>query len=365
MLNKEGNENFWNWVDSTYVQPEVEKRRLGGQLPADFQIRQFRVLMPKGREAIVEFNDEFGWVAKAKRGDGQDFVPHAPVYVHELDRIESVEPPEVDGERVAFIFFGWDGIQYQGYFDFSPNWSDEERIAHGIAQDDNWAMSEYLTHFLQSRLEEQSAQLCFANRDSLRQFGLWLVPVLIPYPLAQIAQHLNNKDESAARQLFISFCNIDFLDKLVSEWWEIGEFKSRRVLIEETLWAHREGKFHLSVSTLLPQLEGIIVHWEFNKGMVVRFRTESRVKDFKNKTQGEVKSPFLYTSVQDTTIDFILTGPVLSTFQNWQDALDPAFPNRHAVGHGRYKPSLFTEEASIKVFLILDTIRQLIAAQKK
>lgn len=364
MLDKEGTENLWRQVDTKYVQPEIEKRRLAGTLPADFQIRQFRILMPKGKNVIVEFNDECGWRAKAKRGDGQDFVPNAPVYIHELDRIESVEAPEVDGEKVAFIFFGWDGTQYQGCFDFSPNWPEEERVAQGIAQDENWTMSEYLTQFLQGRLEEKSAQLCFANKDLLRQFGLWLAPVLIPYPLAQIAQHLNNNDEASARQLFISFCDIDFLHKLVGAWWEIEEFKSRRVLIEEALWAHRERRFHLSVSTLLPQLEGIIVHWEFNEGMNARFKTESRVKDFKNKTQGETTSPFLYTSVQDTTIDFILTGPVLSTFQNWQDALDPAFPNRHAIGHGRYEPSLFTEETSIKVFLLLDTIKQLIAAQK-
>ena len=129
--------------------------------------------------------------------------------------------------------------------------------------------------------------------------------------------------------------------------------------------AHSQSKYHLSVSALLPHLEGIVVHWEFNQGMNARFKTESRIKDFRHKTLSEMKTPFLYSSVQDATIDFILTGPVLNTFQKWQDALDPAFPNRHAIGHGRYDPSLFSEEASIKVFLLLDTVKQLIAAQKE
>ena len=151
---------------------------------------------------------------------------------------------------------------------------------------------------------------------------------------------------------------------MIETWWEVDEFESRRTLIEEAFWAHKEKKFHLSVSTLLPHLEGIITHWEVNRtGANARFKTESRIKDFKNQTKSGPKSPFLYESVQDTTTNFILNGPVLSTFQNWQDIVDPAFPNRHAVGHGRYDSSLFTEETSVKVFLLLDTIRQLIAAQ--
>jgi hypothetical protein len=189
--------------------------------------------------------------------------------------------------------------------------------------------------------------------------------VLIPYPLGQIAQHLSSNDEASARSLLITFCNADFLENIVSAWWRVPEFEFRRSLIEDALWAHREGKYHLSISTILPHVEGIIVHWEFNQGMTARFRAESRIRDFQERTRGQAKTPFLYTSVHSETIDFILTGPVLSTFQNWQDTLDPAFPNRHAIGHGRYDPSLFTEETSIKVFLLLDTVKQLIAAQNQ
>jgi hypothetical protein len=319
--------------------------------------------MPHGREPIVQLNNEIDWMAKAKRGDSQDFVENAPVYIYELDRIESVEPPEVDGRRVAFIFFGWNGTQHKGCFDFSPNWPEEERVAAGLARDDEWTLSPFLTNFLQGRIEESAARLCLEHKDKLKQMGLWLVPVLLPYPLAKIVQHLSLNDEASARSLFITFCNGDFLEQLISDWWRISEFEYRRSLIEDALWAHRAGKHHLSVSALLPHVEGIIVHWEFNRGMNTRFTPKSRIKDFQQATQGEIKSPFLYTSVHSDTTDFMLAGPVLSTFQHWQDQLNPAFPNRHALGHGRYEPSLYTEESSIKVFLLLDTVKQLIAAQ--
>lgn len=363
MLDAEGAKNVWQWVDTTYIQPEAARRRLSGEISEEFKLYQFRVLMPTGQAAIVQFNEEVHWIAKAKRGDNKEFVPNTDVFIYELDRIESVEPPEVDGQRVAFIFFGWDGQQYKGFFDFTPNWPEEKSVAQGIAQDDSWAMNPSLTHFLQTRLEEKAARFCLLHKDTLRQLGLWLIPTLIPYPLALIAQHLSENNEESARFTFISFCNATFLENLIAKWWIVPEFEYRKPLIEESLWAHREGKYHLSISTLVPHIEGIIVHWEFNQGMNTRFTPESRIKDFKQKTQQETNVPFLYASVHEETTNFILSGPILATFKNWQDTLDPSFPNRHALGHGRYDQTTFTEEASIKIFLLLDTIQQLIAAQ--
>jgi len=52
----------------------------------------------------------------------------------------------------------------------------------------------------------------------------------------------------------------------------------------------------------------------------------------------------------------MLTGPVLRTFDKWSVAIDNLFPNRHVVEHGKYDDSIFTEENSIKLFLLLDTI---------
>lgn len=365
MLEDETNRNFWRWVDTNFVQPEIEQRRQLGQLDDKFKIEQFRVLMPKNQPPIVEFNNEVGWLAKAKRGDGKDFVPEIHVYLHELDRIEYVYPPKVEDKRVAFIFFAWDGHQYQGYFDFSPNWPQEKLIAHDLTDDENWPPSDAITLLLQNRLEQRSAQFCMAHKEKLENIGLWLVPILIPYPLANIVQHLINKDELSARNLLTLHCDSDFLDKLVVNWLKIDEFKYRQLLLEESLWAHSSGKYHLSISTLLPQIEGVIVDWQLNRGMNAKFRTESRIKDFSLKTKGHEKTPYLYSSVHKTAVDFILTGPVLETFQSWQQKLNPNFPNRHAIGHGRYEKSFFNEEISIKVFLLLDTVKQLIAAQNE
>jgi hypothetical protein len=364
MLDAEGKKNFWNQVHENYVQPEVEHRRTLGEIDDNFRIREFRILMPKDQPHIVEFNEEISWVVTAKRGDNEDFgAVGSLVYLHKLNRIESVNPPEVNGIRVAFIFFAWDDGQYKCFADFAPNWTEELLQAHEIPHQNDFSLDSALTNFLQKQIEDGSAKECLLHKEHLRNFGLWLIPSLIPYPLTQIAIHLSKAEENLARELLTAYCTPDYIETLIKDWWEVEEINQRRSLIEEAIWGHKEGKYHLSISTLVPHIEGIITDWELNNGILSKFRIESRIKDFQDKTKGDSTSPYLYMSVQQETLDFILNGPTLSTFKNWGDKIDVNFPNRHAVTHGRYDPLIFTEEASIKIFMLLDTIKQLIVAQ--
>ena len=62
------------------------------------------------------------------------------------------------------------------------------------------------------------------------------------------------------------------------------------------------------------------------------------------------------SKVVSGTIDFIVKGPVMQTFKNWNDAISDAFPGRNPVSHGKYDQDLHSEGNSIKVFLLLDTI---------
>jgi hypothetical protein len=53
---------------------------------------------------------------------------------------------------------------------------------------------------------------------------------------------------------------------------------------------------------------------------------------------------------------FLVEGPVQSAFTSWLAQLDPAFPNRHAVAHGRFEPALFNRINLIKSILLIDSI---------
>ena len=61
-------------------------------------------------------------------------------------------------------------------------------------------------------------------------------------------------------------------------------------------------------------------------------------------------------------ITFLLNGPMHQTFEDWFETLSGEFPNRHAVGHGKFEKAYFTEEMSLKLFLLLDTLHSLFSA---
>lgn len=95
----------------------------------------------------------------------------------------------------------------------------------------------------------------------------------------------------------------------------------------------------------------------------IPWRTESKAKKFKDLVRRIPSATFTHRRILESTLSFVLEGPVLRTFKQWLDVLDPVFPNRHAVEHGRYDEKLYCEESSIKVFLLLDTIYHIITRE--
>jgi hypothetical protein len=173
---------FSQQINEKFIMPEIEKRKAIGSLPLEFKIYECLIKFPKNQVAIVQFNKEIGWIAKAKRGDGLPFVPDKEVYLHEIIEIESVEAPEVNGERVAFHYLFWNGLTYQVICDFTPNWPDEFLKP----EDKKWSLSGIITRHLQARLTEDAVKLHDIAQKDLQRIGLWAVPALLPYPLVKI-----------------------------------------------------------------------------------------------------------------------------------------------------------------------------------
>lgn len=354
---------IWQEIHDTWIEPELEKRRVSGNLPDNFKIRECLITMPKDRAAVVAFNDEFGWSAKAKRGDGSEFTPGAVVYLHEIQEIESVYPPEVDGQRVAFIFIYWNGLCYQILCDFTPNWPD----AQLTPEKKDWRLGEVIAQHLQAHLAEKAMHMHDSAQQSLQKVGLWAAPALLPYPLALIIKQLQENDVEEARVTLTSHCTTSFIRKLMSKWSSNSVFSLRHKLIEEAIQAHDLKLYHMSIHALLPHIEGVMTDWEFSLKLPegeIPWREESKAKKFKDLALGTDPTLFTYRRVVESTFTFILDGPVLKTFKNWQDTLDLAFPSRNAIAHGKYVADFYTEENSIKLFLLLDTIFQIISANE-
>jgi hypothetical protein len=357
MMSEEAAAGFARQIHELWVGPELEKRQKAGTLPAGFHIAKVLIRMPQDAPPIVEFNEEIGWEAKVKVPDGREIRPGEPAYLHDVERIESVEPPKVGGVRVAFVYLFWNGTGHQIIFDFTPN-----TPAHLSRPDDHgWDLGRHIADSLQAVLTEHVVRIHDAVQSDLRKIGLWAAPSLLPYPLSKIAILLRRGDEAGARALLVSYCTPQRLASLAGKWWSSPQLQQRRRLLEEVLTAHASGQYCLTIATLLPQLEGTVTDWAYTKAADVPFRQESKTKKFRDLVSAGPPTTYTFQRIAESAIDFILSGPVLATFQKWFDSIDTSFANRHAVEHGKYDDSLYTEENSIKLLLLLDSIYHIIA----
>lgn len=354
--------NFFRNAHEMWIQPEIGKRQQEGTLPLDFRIIRVLIRLPQNNPPIVEFNDEIGWMVEAKSASEEGFNPGDIVLLHHIREIISVKPPEVDGSSVAFVFIFWNGLNYDGCFDFTPNWPKED-LSDEVEE---WQLGKYIANYINQGLAERVITSNSDPASELQKIGLWITPALLPYPLSMILKQIAGQDLLGARTTLAKHCSKEFIRSLTESWFQVTVFEKRRQLIEEVLFAHEQGMYHLAINTLLPQAEGIITDWEYAINIdhaSIPFRTESKTKRFRDLVL-EPNQTFTYRTIVESTSRFMIDGPVLSTFKQWLDTLDSNFPNRHVIGHGKYESSLYTEENSIKVFLLIDTIFHIIIQSK-
>lgn len=201
----------------------------------------------------------------------------------------------------------------------------------------------------------------------LQKIGLWVAPALLPYPISKIVKHLVEGDIDGARATLLEYCTPEYIDSLSSKWWTVEQFGKRKKLIQRALDAHKGGQHDLSIHALLPQIEGIITDWIYTKlpENEIPYRQESKTKKFKDLVLNRPTTTFTYRRIVESAVDFIVRGPVLKTFKRWLAQIDEAFPGRHFVQHGKYDDSLFTEENSAKLFLLLDSVYHIISSYEQ
>jgi len=356
--------NLFEQVYKLWIQPELSRRGEAGTLPKDFRISRCLIRLPRNRAPIVEFNEEIGWIVSAKKPPGTAFDKGQVVFVHEIVEITAVIPPTVDGRRVAFVYLFRTGNEWQIVFDFTPNVP--EHLIPDEAKEP-WPLSNVMAESLQAILTERVVRIADSTGALLQQNGLWPAPALLPYPLSRIVNQLEKGDKEGAGVTLRTYCTPQWIKQLSSKWWTVVQFEMRRPLIEDALRANSEGRYALAIHALLPQVEGIVSDYISTRlpESEMPWRQESKTKKFRDLVLEKPPSSYTYQRIVQSTIDFIIDGPVLKTFKRWVDQIDKAFPGRNVVEHGKYDESVFTQENSIKLFLLLDTLYHIISVQKQ
>lgn len=363
MLSEKGVENLFKQISKLYIEPEIELRKQASILPSNFKISQCLIKLPKGEKPIIEFNNEIQWIVHVEFAPNMTISKGQDIYLHEIKKIWAVSLPEIDSERVAFIYLFFNGIGYQIAFDFTPNVPDEV-LSKEEKLKSTLSLSEQIGKSLQAAIEEKTISI--HDKERLQEIGLWIAPGLLSYPLSKIIKQLGENDIQGARNTLVEYCTPQYLKRISSKWWAVDEFNSRKKLLMDALNAHKSGQYGLSIHALLPQIEGIIterVYEEIPEGKPKPFREESKIKKFQSLeiSKGPL-SIFAHKRITDSAIEFMLGGSLLGDF-SWGEETNKTFPNRHVVVHGNYEEELFSEENSIKLFLLLDTIYHIISTR--
>ena len=137
-----------------FINPEIERRKTSGTLPANFRLESAQVIMNVGQHRVIRLNDEVRALMKTKvRPDAKPQMG-APVYWDEIEGIEDFQLTEEDPNAGhATILRASDG--WLLFFDFRYN---GQRVADVLAAADEFlAMSEYAKerHHMRAFMEKR------------------------------------------------------------------------------------------------------------------------------------------------------------------------------------------------------------------
>jgi hypothetical protein len=357
MLNESGAKTFFEQMHNMYVQPELGKRFGNAGIPNSFKIQQCRIKLPIDKSIIVEFNDEVGWEFENPiLAPGSKMEIGKPIYLHEILSLGKILPPSVEGKRVAFIYLYWSGFRWECFVDFLPNQPDYDPNDARF-KFDGIAIEKHLHNWM----VEMTAQLAKSQQDKLRKIGLWTITSLMPYPLTKLIELVGTGNTDEAITLLINYCDPNFIDGLVETWKPISVFADRMETFHEAMFCHRHRKYSSSIYTLVPQIEGLITDWLVpleNRTKVKDWPAKERIDAFKRRINEDKEFELRYKLALESVVEFLKNSQPLQSFEDWLQTIDPTFPARHPVVHGKQVKDMFNEVNSIKVFLLLDTICQ-------
>ena len=347
-LNQEDMERKWSQISDLYIKPElVERSKVS---PIDLSdVRKVLIKLPKNCDPIVEINEEAQFLYAVE--DPIARTAGETLESHEIMAIKEILPPKVDDHSVAFIY-AWRARNHV-YFaiDFSPNGPDFDEENHGLGAG------------LHYRLECELLELVLApaihSIDKLQDIGVSVFPALVPYPINTIVKQLLNCEKSQAISVIEDYCNPDFIRKLMVNWYSIKPFGDRKGLFDETLQAHSCGYYHVTISTLIGQIEGIITDWLIaNKEANTPWKAESKFKEFQRLIESVVPIETVEEIILQSVSRFLVSpDTILRSFSKWNNpALNVDSPSRHPMTHGKYVPEYYTKANSIKMFLVIDSI---------
>jgi hypothetical protein len=161
--------------------------------------------------------------------------------------------------------------------------------------------------------------------------------------------------EAAMNEFIADYFNADQCAELFTmtkAWSKIPYLRDRESVITDSLWAHREGRFTLSVPALLPLAEGLAAEIA---GSVPGNVVKAVAQDWKQRealTRASALEPEMWAEIFAHVVDQVI-------YKYYDFAKDPApHLSRNGILHGRV-PDYGSKVNSVRVFLLVNVIANL------
>lgn len=191
--------------------------------------------------------------------------------------------------------------------------------------------------------------------EILGQFGWWYISDISEEVIDKIMEESEYLSDNDVNEIICNLFrdnNFNNLDKMLDTWGEISFLKKKYVLLEEAIYAHKNGKYTSSIQSLITNGEGII-------------------RDFVRETCGFTRRGWgpVYDKFKNMVkeLEEFLYGYLMNFIDYLYMNFDPEYPeqtndfNRHKIMHGE-SINHGTEVNSLKTILYINEIYHIINA---
>lgn len=238
-----------------------------------------------------------------------------------------------DNEQVVWVFRH--DFNFGLYYDFRPNIKASDMMK-GMKD-----IYSYV-HFLEFYKNLSDKKLA-----ALIKKGWFPFIALTTAQYSFIAKNLHYIPKLWLKQNF----NKEYIQSLTEKWMQKKVFRNRQDFLNEGLSSFFEGKYIASISTLLPQIEGIIAEkYREENGKELASSSSQIIAYIDNlaQTSCEDYNRLLSCNFKDYLKDFI--------FRNGMKSVDLELATRHTHSHGRAIAKDYTIERNIQVILTLNQL---------
>lgn len=195
---------------------------------------------------------------------------------------------------------------------------------------------------MMERLKE-SSEVQRRYDDALRRMGWWLPPSVSMSFFWEVGRLADEGKRVDVRWAMADYAKSRDFGRRVERWMDLDVFKDRRRFLRDGLRDHRNGRYRVSIPTLLPHIEGIAM---------AAFGPTNRggPKDIITRASA-IYDPIMGQSMVDAV-------GVLWDSRDF-DQHSPRALNRHFILHGR-STGYATEENGVKVLFALDLLASVI-----